>query len=757
MLITENQIPEILFISSYPPRECGIATYTEDLARALDNKFDKSFAISICALQAEKDIYNYPEEVKFILDTSNPASYKKTASSINNSAVQLVMVQHEFGFFAEGHEEDFSSFMFALEKPVILTFHTVLPHPDNKLFLNVKKLSSYCHSIVVMTKSSADILIKDYSIPAKKITIIPHGVHLVPHSEKSALKEKYGFQDCTVLSTFGLIGPGKSIETSLDALPAIVSKNAKVLFLVIGKTHPNIVKHDGEVYREMLEQKVKQLGLQKYVRFINSYLPLEDLLEYLRLTDIYLFTSKDPNQAVSGTFSYAISCGCPIISTPIPHAREVLKDDAGIIVNFEDSAALSSAVNLLIDDPERARTFSNNGLQRIVSSAWENVSITYGNLFNKIDSGIKLEFKIPEIKLSHLKYLTTPIGIAQFARIDEPDLEFGYTLDDNARALVAVVMHYDLTRDKEDVPYIATFLNFIAFCQQENGSFLNYVDKQKRFTSQNEETNLQDSNGRTIWALGLLISHKSILPTAIINHACDLFSTVLEKFHQVHSTRAMAFALKGLYYYNKGKENTEYLLLADLLAGRLVQMYKHEGELQWEWFESYLTYGNSVLPESLLCAYQLTGNLIYKEVAQASLAFLLTKTFNDEGIKVITNKQWLLKGASAGGFGEQPIDVAYTVMALDRFYEVFKDLEHLVKLSTAFNWFLGQNHLQQIIYNPGTGGCYDGLEEYQINLNQGAESTISYLLARLTIEKYLNKDKINVEKLSEDALPAVRL
>ena len=755
MFITENQIPEILFITSYPPRECGIATYSEDLVRALNNKFDTSFAVSICALQPEREIYNYPEEVKFILYTSDPASYRKAVSSINNSAVQLVMVQHEFGFFAEGHEEDFNSFMFALEKPVILTFHTVLPNPDNKLFLNVKKMSSYCRSIVVMTKSSADILIKDYYIPANKITIIPHGVHLVPHSDRLALKEKYGFQDCTVLSTFGLIGSGKSIETSLEALPAIVSKNAKVLFLVIGKTHPNIVKHDGEVYREMLEEKVKNLGLQKHVKFINSYLPLEYLLEYLRLTDIYLFTSKDPNQAVSGTFSYAISCGCPIISTPIPHAREVLRDDAGITFDFEDSKALAKAVNLLIDNADLARTYSNNGLQRIVSSAWENVSITYGNLFKKIGGEIKLDFKIPEMNFSHLKHLTTPTGIVQFARIDEPDLEFGYTLDDNARALVAIVMRYDLTRDKEDLPYIATYLNFIAFCQQENGNFLNYVDEQKRFTPQNEETNLQDSNGRTIWALGLLISHKSILPTALTNHACDLFTTVLEKFDQVHSTRAMAFAIKGLYYYNKGKENTEYILLADLLAGRLVQMYKHEGELDWEWFESYLTYGNSILPESLLCAYQLTGNLVYKEVAQASFAFLLTKTFNNEGIKVITNKQWLLKGASEGGFGEQPIDVAYTVMALDRFYEVFKDLEYLVKLNTAFNWFLGQNHLQQIIYNPATGGCYDGLEEYQINLNQGAESTVSYLLARLTIEKYLNTDTINVDSSIEDAFSAV--
>jgi uncharacterized protein YyaL (SSP411 family) len=338
----------------------------------------------------------------------------------------------------------------------------------------------------------------------------------------------------------------------------------------------------------------------------------------------------------------------------------------------------------------------------------------------------------------------------QFAKIDQPDISSGYTLDDNVRALIALVMTYKLKGNDEVLPYITTYLNFIKHCQQENGSFLNYVDEHGNFTLQNQEANLEDSNGRAIWALGLTISHRDVLPEPLIHLAIDLFKPALENFENIHSTRAMAFALKGLFYYNENNKDIEYRELTDMLAQRLVQMYKHEGELEWEWFESYLTYGNSILPESLLCAYQITGNLIYKEIAQASMAFLLSRIFNDDGIKVVCNKHWLMKGEQAGLYGEQPIDVAYTVLALDRFYKVFRNLEYLEKLSVAFNWFLGSNHLQQIIYNPCTGGCYDGLEEFQINLNQGAESTVSYLMARLTMEEYISSQKLPFNSLNKE-------
>jgi glycosyltransferase involved in cell wall biosynthesis len=732
-----DNTPEILYITSFPPRECGIASFSQDLIKALTSKYVDSFSASVCALESDKEVHSYSNEVKFILNTSDRDSYLQNTNAINSATeIKLVLLQHEFGLFDAANEKDFLQFLTSLNVPIIITYHTVLPRPDQKLKLMVERMTACCSAVIVMTQNSADILIKDYYIPEDKVSVIPHGVHLVAHANRKHLKRKYNLADRKVLSTFGLISAGKSIETTLDALPLIVEKNPDVLFLIIGKTHPTVVKHEGESYRNMLQQKVEDLGLDQHVRFINYYLPLPELLEYLQLTDIYLFTSKDPNQAVSGTFSYAISCGCPIISTPMPHALEVLKDDAGLIFDFQHSGQLTAAVNLLLADEDLRNSYSNNGLQKIVASAWQNVSISHANLFANYVPDLKLQYRIPGINLQFVKHMTTAFGIIQFSKIDAPDITTGYTLDDNARAMISIVMDYELTNNIESIPLIALYMDFIEFCQQPDGQFLNYVDEEKRFTAQNYETNLEDSNGRALWALGLLIAHRDVLPQSIIDKALFVFNKALPQTELRHSTRAMAFALKGLYYYNRNRATTGHLDLITTLANRLVEMYKHEGELSWEWFESYLTYGNSILPESLLCAYELTLDPKYKEIAQSAFAFLLDQTFDNTGIKVISNQQWLEKGKAAAAFGEQPIDVAYTILALDRFYRVLKDDAYLHKMKIAFEWFLGRNHLQQIIYNPCTGGCYDGLEEFQVNLNQGAESTVSYLMARLTMEKY---------------------
>lgn len=740
-----NSVPEILFITSYPPRECGIATYSHDLIKALNNKFNHSFKISICPLESNNEKHVYTEEIKYILNTENSRSYIKLAEIINdNDAIQMVMIQHEFGFFNK-NECDFKQFLNKLTKPIILVFHTVLPNPNELLRINVQLIANYCEAVVVMTNSSADILAKNYRIDQEKITVIPHGTHLVPHSEKALLKEKYNVSGKKILSTFGLLSSGKSIETTLDALPAIVKKNPDVLFLIIGKTHPNVVKQEGEKYRRMLETKVDALQLQQHVRFINHYLALPDLLEYLQLTDIYLFTSKDPNQAVSGTFSYAMSCGCAIISTPIPHAREVLKNDGGIIIDFENPLQLSKAVISLLADETLRKNISSNGLHRIVSTAWENAAIAHAILFEKIaDSQISLHYKIPVVNLDHLKRMTTKVGMIQFAVINQPDIDSGYTLDDNARAMVAMCQHYELTKDKADLDYIFIYFNFIKYCLQPNGIFLNYVSEDGIFTEQNYETNLNDSNGRAIWALGYLISIGELLPLELTLDADATLQRALAKVQEIHSTRAMAFTIKGLYYRNIKSKLMQDMLLITRLANRLVQMYRHETDEEWAWFESYLTYGNSILPEAMLCAWMATGEPIYKEIAKSSFDFLLSKIFTESRIKVISNKGWLHKGEESiqeiiGG--EQPIDIAYTILALSKFYVVFRDGSYKHKMQVAFNWFLGNNHLHQIIYNPCTGGCYDGLEDNYINLNQGAESTVSYLMARLTLEKSLKGEQ----------------
>jgi glycosyltransferase involved in cell wall biosynthesis len=735
----EQDLPEVLFITSYPPRVCGIATYSQDLIRALDNKFGTSFSIKICAMESGFASYTYSDEVKYILDTSNSSEYSKLAQNINkNDLIKIVVIQHEFGFF-QAQKDAFLQFLYELNKPVILVFHTVIPHPKEELKIEVKSMIASVGSVIVMTNNAAKVLSSDYDVSEGDITVIPHGTHLVPHLSKEFLKDKYGLTGKKVLSTFGLLSSGKSIETTLDSLPAIVEINPEVVFLVIGKTHPMVIKSEGEKYREMLENKVTQLKLSNQVRFINSYLALPELLEYLQLTDIYLFTSKDPNQAVSGTFSYAMSCACPIISTPIPHALEVLSDDSGIIIDFQDSQHLAQGVIRLLNDESLRNKISTNALQKIVSTAWENSAVAHAMLLEKIShSKIQPLYSLPEINRNHIQHLTTEFGIIQFSKINQPDIDSGYTLDDNARALIAACMHYELTADNSDKASMQTYLQFINYCQQPAGNFLNYVDKNRKFTEQNNTVNLEDANGRAVWALGYIISRKSLLPAAWIAEAETMLQKAMPGIEKIYSPRAMAFVIKGLYYYHSQIKAEENIRLVELLSNRLADMYADVSDENWKWFEESLTYANSIIPEAMLCAWLLTNNFIYKDIARASFNFLLSLIFNENGIEVISNKSWLNKGQTADKFGEQPIDVAYTIMTLGKFYDVYNYREYFHKLVIAFNWFLGSNRLHQIVYNPCTGGCYDGLEDTHVNLNQGAESTVSYLMARLTMEKYKN-------------------
>lgn len=744
----KNKLAKIVIITTFPPRECGIATYSQDLISALNKKFRKSFTIEIVPLELEHEKQDYFIPIYGVLETDNFNSYPILAAKINsNPEIEIVLIQHEFGLF-RNNEDDFVSFLNTIRKPKIVVFHTVLPNPNENLKIQVNSINAAIDALIVMTNTSAAILENDYAIAPDKITIIPHGTHLVEHSCKETLKEKYQLSGRKIISTFGLLSSGKSIETSIQALQKIVKKHPEVVFLVIGKTHPTVAKNEGERYRNALETQIIELGLQKNVNFINQYLPLDTLLEYLQLTDIYLFTSKDRNQAVSGTFSYAISCGCPIISTPIPHALEVLQNGTGIIIDFENSEQLAKQVNRLLNNDELRNTIASNGIHKLAPTAWENSAIAHAYLFQQITKNkIELRYALPEISLNHFKKLTTPFGMIQFSKINRCDINSGYTLDDNARALVAICQHFELTKNQDDLKYIQLYFDFIKFCFQTNGYFLNYVNEDKKFTKQNSE-NLEDANGRAIWALGYLVAMKPIVPLDVYNDAVFTLNLVLKNVHTIHSTRAMAFIIKGIYYSNLTYHSSTNINLLNQFTDKLVRMYQHEKKDNWFWFESYLTYANSILPEAMLCAYLSTGNSMYKEIAEKSFGFLLSKIFTNNTIKVISNKGWLknteeINPAILGG--EQPIDVAYTIIALHKFYTVFDDKKYLEKMKIGFSWFHGNNHLRQIIYNPCTGGCYDGLEDQYINLNQGAESTVSYLMARLTMEKQL-KNKVSSKK-----------
>ncbi|MEG1579770.1 MAG: glycosyltransferase [Bacteroidaceae bacterium] len=722
---------EIICITTYPPRECGIATFSDDLIKSIHNKFSASYSIKVGALASTSEQHTYDDIVKYVLNTSDAAAFASLADKINHdTAIELICVQHEFGLFHE-QEEAFLQFVEALAKPLVFVLHTVLPTPSLHLQNYMRRMTDTASALVVMTQTSSDLLQKEYHIDKQKIEIIPHGTHLVPQMDKRKLKEKYELSGRKVLSTFGLLSPGKCIETTLDALPAILQENPTVLFLIIGKTHPSILETEKESYREMLQAKVEQLELTDHVRFVNFYLDLPVLLEYLQLTDIYLFTSCDPNQAVSGTFVYALSCGCPIIATPIPHTLELLQDQTGLIFDFKNSTQLAELTNKLLSDKSKQAQMKIISLQKMAATVWENAAIAYATLFQKVSkSNDALQYTTPPTNMNHLKRMSQHFAMIQFSKGNRPDLSTGYTLDDNARALMALCQLYTETADSSCEKYIKRYLNFIEYCAQPDGSFLNYVDKSLLFTTQNQEVGLEDSNARALCALGYFISYQDSFPDSWGTEAMRVFEATLPRLLHIQSPRSIAFTIKGLAFYNQRYPKPEILSMIQTLSDRLIGYYQTSVDGAWRWFEAYLTYDNSVLPESLLYAWKATGNAMYKEIAKESFDFLLDKTFTGHQIKVISNQGWLQKKEKSCNYGEQPIDVAGTVIALKTFFDVFKEPQYKTKQQDAFSWFLGNNHLQQIVYNPATGGCYDGLEEKNINLNQGAESSVCYLMAK---------------------------
>lgn len=736
--------PSVLMISTFPPTECGIATYANDLANSLDRAFGDSCLIKKCPIVTTSQAQSAEDASTsaFSLNTHDAKAYALLAKRIHNDdSIASVMIQHEFGLF-QNTKYAFIKFLSALKKPVSICFHTVLPNPDNAFLDYVKQIVSKVEIIIVMTQSSRDILVNSYGVEKQQISLINHGTHLVEYKNKSVLKEKYGLANKTVLSTFGLLSPGKSIETTLDSLPGIVETNPDLMFLILGKTHPSLVKQEGEAYRDMLHSKVESLGLESHVKFVNTFLPLETLLEYLQLTDIYLFTSKDPNQAVSGTFSYAMSCGCPIISTPIPHAMEFLSENKGLLFDFEDSSDLSHKIKILLKDETYRKNLGLNGLHASSATSWENSAIAHGLLLEGLSENIKLKYQKPEIRFKHLFKMSTDVGVIQFSQLNQPDLESGYTLDDNARALIAVCELYRFDTSEILLEHVYKYASFILNCQRYDGRFLNYVDKNLQFTSQNEQVNLEDSNGRAIWALGHLLALRrktsSKICDQLFHRANDAIEDFLKGAKQVNSPRAMAFIIKGISASKLYKTDSEKRALVTEIADKLSRMYEHESQKNWNWFEAYLTYGNSVLPEAMLDAYHITGKTLYRGIAQNSFDFLLNHLFRKDEFRVISNQTWFLRGdtpAKSAIGGEQPIDVAYTILALKIFHRQFPNAGYAEKMELAFSWFMGNNSLKRMLYNPCTNGCFDGLELSNVNLNQGAESTISYLLARLAFEE----------------------
>nr|WP_315164353.1 glycosyltransferase [uncultured Flavobacterium sp.] len=730
---------KMLLVSSYPPRECGIATFSNDIVNAVKIVFGDTLPVEVCALQNSEQHFEYNNEVSFILPVDSLEHYRMVAEKINErNDIGLVCIQHEFGLFRGEYGDYILSFILALNKPIVTVFHTVLPNPDEKRKKIVHAIADLSDRIIVLTKNSQTILTTNYSVEKTKTIVIPHGNHNVLWEQKNILKNTYGFSDKIVMATFGLISQNKGIETVLQALPEIVKKNPEVVFLVIGKTHPEIIRQDGEMYRNSLINIVQELHLENNVIFINEYLQLSQLLEYLTLSDIYLFSSKDPNQAVSGTFAYAMSCGCTVVSTPIPHAVEELVNGNGILLNsFESSEEFKNAIVYLIENKEERIAMGKNAFSLSHATNWENIAIQYRLLFDQLTNREEdLRFNFPPIKLDHIKKLTTDFGILQFSKFSQPDPKSGYTLDDNARALINMVLYNKAFPDKNTLKLANTYLNFIEGIQQNNGWFDNYKDFDHQLTKQNKEVNLEDANGRALWSLGTVISHRDTLPLEMICQAVKCWDKAIKRIDDIKSPRAIAYALKGLYLYHSIYKDEEIKTHIEKLADELLRHYNINSAENWCWYEDYMTYANNVLPEAMMYSYLVTKNPKYKKIAAITFDFLLSHYFMKGQLKVISNRGWFKKENERIFYGEQPIEVATTIIALDLFYEVTRNKKYKDQLKLAFIWFLGNNHLKQIMYNPENGASYDGLEDKHININQGAESTLCYFKARLIMEKY---------------------
>ena len=720
-------------MGTFPPRECGIATFTKDLTSAIDRKFNPSIKSKIVAMNKNTtNIYNYSEDVLFDMDDSNIQEYIDTAKKINkNNSIKAVNIQHEFGIFGGQYGDYLIPFMEIMEKPMIVTLHSVFPKPNDKMKKVVQSIARKTACFVVMTNNASEILRDEYDIE-NDIKVIPHGIPTVPFTDSKKEKEKIGYKNKILLVSFGLMGSNKGYESVIDALPEVVKKFPNILYLIIGATHPVVRKEKGESYRNFLEKKVKELGLHKNVKFYNKYVTLSEIKKYLKAADIYICSNNNPDQAVSGTLSYAMGCGRACISTPFLHAKEALDKGKGILAEFNNPKSFADGILRLLSDASLKKNIEINAYTRTRHMTWPNVALAYMKTFDKYGRLSENYEKIfPKIRLKHLIKITDNFGVIQFSNNTTRDKGSGYTLDDNARAMIVSCMHYSVFKNDARLKSINIYLDFIKYVQQSDGKLLNFVDINKKI---NLKHGSEDAYGRAMWSLGFLLSTEDI-QDEIKDKAEKIFLSSLNVTDNIKSPRAAAFIILGLYFYNKFKSSSENITKITKLSKHLVSLYKNSASDDWIWFEKYLTYSNSKLPEALFYAYLATNNKEYLEIAESTLKFLSSITFKDGIFMPIGHKGWYLKNGNRAYFDQQPVDTASMVQTLILAYKITKNEKYKENAITAFHWFLGKNFLKQSVYDETTGGCYDGIGESSINLNQGAESTISYLLARLSLEE----------------------
>ncbi len=736
-------IMKIAYIGTYPPRECGIATFTRNLYGSMvenDNEGKDSVEGFIVAMNDHDQTYDYPEEVKITIRQEHQRDYLAAVKFINLSGADLCILEHEFGIFGGQNGVYILPLLHRLEVPLIVTLHTVIKTPSYNEKAVLVQICKMANKIVVMSHKAIEFLKTIYKEDKRKIVYIEHGVPDIQFSQIQAKKE-FNVENKKVLLTFGFISRNKGIETLIKALPQVTEKHPDVLCMILGKTHPNVLRHSGEEYRIYLRQLVKTLNLGKHVFFLNEFINQRELFKYLFASDIYITPYLNEAQITSGTLSYAIGAGSAVVSTPYWHATELLADGRGRLFDFNDSDGLSNILNELLDNPEVLKTLRENAYTYGRKITWPKTGRKYVLVAEKVLTAkpllsVKREtildpLILPPFSLAHIKRLTDDTGIIQHANFGIPNLKEGYCLDDNARALLMVLMAYRQKKDQLALDLFPIYLSYINYMQNKDGTFRNFLSFSRTYL---DEKGSEDSFGRAIWALGYLLGNAP--NDAYYQSGSLIFFNAAPNFEKIRSIRGVACTIIGISYYLRNHPSDDSMIeKLRNLAYYLLRQYEESSSPDWRWFESLLAYDNGMLPNALLHSAGILKDNKIIEVAMESMNFLADITLKDGYLSVIGNKEWYRKGGVRSRFAQQPVDALAMILMFYQAYHLTKDKEYLKKLFSCFMWFLGENDLRMSLIDYETKGCCDGFESYGVNRNQGAESSLSYLISHLTVLK----------------------
>ena len=744
----------VAVVGNYLPRQCGIATFTTDLCGALSAEYG---AIDLLALPVNDTEagYSYPARVRFELSEGNLASYRRAANFLNFGNVDIVCLQHEYGIFGGRAGSHILELLRHLQMPFVTTLHTVLREPDADQRIVMEEIATLSDRLIVMSEHSAEILQEVFRVPDNKIDLIPHGVPDLPFIDPNFYKDCFGTEGKVVLLTFGLLSPNKGIENVIRALPRILSRYSNVVYMVAGATHPHLKRREGDRYRLYLQNLAIELGVQANVIFHNRFVSPQEMVELVSAADIYITPYKHKAQVVSGTLAYALSAGKAVISTPYLHALELLDDERGVLVPFDDPDAVATKTIELLDNETTRHAMRKRAYLYARGMVWNRVAQKYMRSFERVynerlrnpratfsaQDTEKAVDKLPAIKLDHLNRMTDQTGIVEHAVFVVPNYPEGYTTDDNARALIVAILLKEhgageLAGSTELASRYLAFL-WLAF-DPISKRFRNLLSYDRQWQ---ETVGSEDSHGRALWGLGTVLGRSKDL--GLRGAAGRLFELAVPAALEFKSPRAWAFALLGLEeYLDSFPGDRAALSAADALANRLFNSYRASKSAGWHWFEGVLAYSNARLPQALLRSGLRSSN---KEMIAAGLEALdWLATIQRCEVKghfvPIGSQGFYSKKTPKARFDQQPIEACAAVSACLQANRATGQSKWRKEAWSAFNWFLGDNDLQIALYDPTTGGCRDGLHPDRVNENQGAESTLSFLMALLEMRKSEESD-----------------